>query len=237
MNDDLKLKEIQSKVLARVQSGNVRMRSRAYFLVRVIATGVVAFFALSTSAFILSFIMFSIHASGQQLLLGFGFQGILTFFLLFPWFHLALDLLLVLLLEWLVQGFRFGYRFSFVSLFVWVFIASAALGFLIGITPLHTMLLDEADQGRPPLGGMYEHIRDPHHDLGIFRGTVIAAQNNVVVVDHYDGDHDPDDGSWTVRIPADTPLPQKGDRVYIYGTSTSDHVIDAYGIQPLSPEQ
>lgn len=236
MNHELDLKEMQQKVLARVKAGDVRMRSRAYFLVRLIATIVVALIALSLSAFILSFIVFSIHASGQQFLLGFGMQGLITFLALFPWLHLAIDLALIVLLEWLLQGFRFGYRFSLLSVFAGVFFASAILAFALGMTPLHQMLLDEADQGRPPLGGMYEHIRDPHHELGIFRGTVLSVADGVAVLGHDDLDHDRDDGTWQVHLPPSAPAPRQGDRVFIFGTST-DHTINAYNIELLSPEQ
>ncbi len=237
MSDDTIQQHIHEQVLSRVKSGSVHMRSRAYFFLRVTTTAVTALLVLGISSLILSFIGFSIHASGQDILLGFGARGIGTFFALFPWPLFIADLLLMLALEWCLQGFRFGYRFSLVSIFVLTFAMSWFLGFLIELTPLHDSLLSAADRGELPIaGGLYEHIRDPHHDLGIFRGTVFSVQNGQVMIGHDDGDHDPDDGTWTVALPPDTPPPQVGDRMLVFGSSTGSQV-DAYGIEHLSPEQ
>jgi len=228
-------REIQKNVLERIKAA--RMHTRAYFVVRFLFTAAVALLALAVSAFVLSFIVFSVHESGEQFLLGFGLQGVATFFVLFPWLSLAADVALLFLLEWLLQGFKFGYRISLLSVFLCVLAASALLAIIVDLTPIHGALLDQADRGSLPIvGEMYEGIRGSHEGQGIFRGTVTSVQGNDITITHNDGDHDADDGTWTVALPQGGPAFQVGDRVYVFG-SLNGQTVRAYGIEKLSPDQ
>jgi len=237
MNDQNLQQEIQQKVLERIKSGKVRMHPRAYFVVQIIVTLAVAVLALALSVFVLSFIIFSIHGSGEQFLLGFGSRGVATFLMLFPWVMLIIDLAIIFLLEWLLQGFKLGYRISLLSVFLGVFILSALLAVIVDLTPIHQVLLGRADEGDLPIiGQLYESIRDSHEGQGIFRGTIVSIQGNEITITHNDGDHDADDGTRTVILPQDAPQLQIGDRVYVYGNGSGDQ-IQAYGIELLSPDQ
>lgn len=238
MNEHDLQQKIQKKVLERVRGGGAHMHTRAYFIARVVAAAAVAVLALLVSSFVLSFVVFSIHESGEQFLLGFGGRGLATFFSLFPWLSLIADIAILFLLEWLLQGFKLGYRVSLLGVFLGVLISSAVLAALIGLTPVHSMLLDRADRGElPVVGEIYESIRDSHGDQGVFRGTVTSMQGDQIVITHNDADHDADDGTWTVIVPGNgVPPLQIGDRVYVFGNSNGQ-VVQAYGIQKLSPDQ
>lgn len=229
--------QIRREVLARIASGRTHVRSRVYFVARVALTALTALIALALSTFVLSFIVFSLHESGEQFLLGFGASGVLAFLQLFPWIPLAIDLLLLVLLEWLLQGFRFGYRFSLVTVFLAVFVASALLAFALNLTPVHPALLSDADHhDLPVIGPMYENIRGSHAGQGVYRGTVGSSSPHEFILGHDDGDHDEDDGTWTVIPPAGSPPPPPGSRVFVFGTAHGT-TIQAAGIQPLSPDQ
>lgn len=239
MNNDNLQKKIEQKVLERLRGGKIAMRSRAYFATRVTLTIAVSLLILMCSAYILSFIAFSIHESGEQFLLGFGGRGIRTFFALFPWLALLADIALILFLEWLLQKFKFGYRISLLALFGAAAAASALIAFAIGLTPLHGNLLDLADRGNlPVLREMYEGIRDSHRDQGVLRGTIISIQGNRIVITHDDRDHDADDGTRTVILPVgySTTMFSIGERVYVFGAAAST-TIQAYGVNQLSPDQ
>ena len=54
---------INNEVLERIKSGKAHMHPRAYFVAQIIVTVAVAVLALALSAFVLSFIIFSIHES------------------------------------------------------------------------------------------------------------------------------------------------------------------------------
>ncbi len=152
MNENDLQQKIREKVLERIKRG-VPMRSRAYFVVRAAASAVVSLLVLALSAYILSFITFSVHESGEQFLLGFGGRGLQTFFVLFPWLPTTLDIVLILFLEWLLQGFRFGYRLSLATLFGAVLVISTVAAALISATPFNGQLLGLADRGRLPIIG------------------------------------------------------------------------------------
>lgn len=229
--------QIQNGVLEKIREGRVRMRPRAFFVARLTITILVATLVLVISALVISFIFFSLHESGEQFLLGFGSNGIITFLLLFPWATLLLDIVALFVLEWLLQSFKFGYRVSLLSIFLGIFVCSTVLGFLVILTPLHRTLLNQADQGALPLiGEMYESIRDSHSDKGVFRGSIRSIQDNKIVLVHDDSDRDEDDGTRTIILPSQYPALNVGDRVYVFGTPVGE-VIQARGIQKLSPEQ
>ena len=230
---------VQQKVLERLNRGDVHMRSRTYFLSRIVLAAALSLLVLILSAYVLSFVAFSIHESGEQFLLGFGVQGIETFFALFPWVSIIIDIVLIGILEWLLQSFKFGYRISLLFLLVIVIVASALLASAIALTSLHMSLLGMADRNElPVVGEMYESIRDSHDNEGIFRGSVTSIQGNVIVITHNDSDHDADDGTRTIILPSgySTSTLNIGDRVYVFGTATGT-VIQALGVKPLSPDQ
>lgn len=234
MNDQF-THDIQQKVLARVHRGEVQVRPRIYFVLRIAALITLALLALVLSAFVLSFIAFSIHESGEDLLLGFGGRGIFTFITLFPWVELLLDILVVLALEWVLQGFRFGYRVSLATLFGTVLAGSAVLAVAFYFAPVHSLLLDRADQGELPfLGDIYEQVHDSHADQGVFRGTVTSIQGNTIIISHDDHDHDVDDGTRTVALPPNHPPLSVGDKVYVFGSPNGQEV-RADGVGRLPP--
>ena len=231
---------IAQKVLEKVRTGDVHMHTKAYFIFRMALTALLAILTLAVSVWVVSFIFFSIHESGELFLLGFGSRGALVFLSLFPWLSLIVDLGLLLLLEWLLQGFKFGYRISLFSIFLGILFFSIVLGIAFNFLPVHSMLLDRADNDQLPiLGEMYESIRDSHQDQGVFRGTVVSLQGSQFVIAHTDLDHDSDDGTRTVSMQPGTVLTTPlriGERVYVLGNLV-DGVIQARGIEELSPDQ
>lgn len=239
MNTDTLEQRIRQKVIDRVERGGVTMRSRAYFVARAGAAIAVSVLVLLLSAYVLSFIVFSIHESGEQFLLGFGRRGVQTFFTLFPWTILGVDIASIAFLEWLLQSFKFGYRISLLALFGAIVLVSILLASTINLTPLHGDLLERADHGNLPIiGEMYERIRDSHGDEGVFRGTIAAIQGNQITIMHDDNDHDADDGTRIVILPTgySTTTFSVGERVYVFGRAGST-TVEAYGLNRLSPDQ
>jgi hypothetical protein len=212
---------IQQNVLEKIKTGEVRKVPRVYFMLRILATLFVAILLLASSALVASFIFFSLHESGEQFLLGFGFQGIVVFLKLFPWLCLAFDVALVFLLEWLLQGFKFGYRIPLLNIFIGLLVASGVLGGLLALTPLHPDLLHLSDDHQLPiLAPAYEQIFDSHDAEGVCRGVVLSVGTSTFEIQHNDEDHDADDGTFTVPLPPNGagPMLQVGQRVLVFGT-------------------
>ncbi len=228
MNQDHSTNSIEKAVLDKVREGKVRRRPRSSFIVHVLATMAVSVLLLVASAFVISFIIFSIHESGEQFLLGFGLRGVEVFLTLFPWLLVIVVIVLVLLLEWLLQRFKFGYRTPLLNIFLGIGGISILLGTLISFTPLHSILLGFADKDQLPLlGQTYEHIFDHHEDKGISRGKVISVGQDSFVMQHDDQDHDHDDATFTIRITPGSgiPMPQIGDQVLVFGQPVNDYIV------------
>jgi hypothetical protein len=225
---------IQDTVLQKIREGAIRARPKSYFAMRLTATIFVAVCALIISIFVMSFVLFSLGESGEQFLLGFGYSGILTFLSLFPWMLVGIDIGVVIILEWLVKGFRFGYRISFLMIFIYLFAVSAILAVVVTFTPVHQALLEKADEGSlPVIGELYEHIRDPHTDKGVFRGTVTSVHGDQITLDHDDRDQDGDDGLRTIVLPPNSPSLYIGEHIYVFGEPESATTIRVQGISTL----
>ncbi|MDR3571671.1 MAG: hypothetical protein P4L81_05780 [Candidatus Pacebacteria bacterium] len=235
MNEQDLQKRIRENVLERVK--RVPIRSRAYFIARIALSAIVSLFVLALSAYVLSFIAFSLHESGEQFLLGFGIRGIQTLFVLFPWVPTIADILLVIFLEWLLQGFKFAYRIPLITLFAVVFTMSGVLAAGIYSTPLNGQLLGLADRGNLPLiGQAYEDIHNSHHDAGVFRGTITAITGDQITVSHNDYDRDLDDRALTIALPAGyaTSTLSIGEQVFVLGTPNGP-VVQADGMEEMPP--
>jgi len=236
MNDHNPDKSISEAVLNKIRAGTVRRRSRMYFMLRVIAAVTISILLLVVSALVVSFILFSLHESGEQFLLGFGWQGIRVFFQLFPWVYAVVAVLLSILLEFLLKGFKFGYRLPLLNIFGGIVGVSIVLGIGIALTPLHSFLLHTADADRLPLvGPLYEHIFDPHEQQGACRGTVASIGTESFVLQHSDQDHDHDDRSFTIRMPHNNAsLLKAGQHVLVFCEPQPDGTFSAKNIEILS---
>lgn len=237
MNENHKKDSIQQSVLDKIRAGTIRRRPRWQFMLRIVSAVIVAALLLIFSALVISFILFSLHESGEQFLLGFGVHGIEVFLSLFPWLFALIALGLIILLEWLLQGFKLGYRIPLLNIFLGIMGVSIILGALISSTPLHTTLLRISDKNElPVIGAPYQHVLDHHEDQGISRGKVISVGQDEFVLQHDDHDRDTDDGTFTIRVPADgsVPLPHVGDQVLVFGEPEQGY-IQASNIQMLPP--
>lgn len=227
---------LREQVLDKIGRGDVHMHSRLYFILRLILTGGVAVFVFLLSALIASFILFSLHESGEAFLLGFGSRGILTFLALFPWALFVVDVIAILVLRFLIGGFRIIYRFSFTTMLSVLIALSVGFAFLINLTSLHTDLRERADNDDLPLvAPLYQRISIPQEEQGEFRGTIVRIEGRIITIEHDDNDHDYDDGVRRVLVPASIDPAQFsiGDVLYVAG-EYEDGLIEAYGIERLS---
>ena len=224
-------------VLAKIRAGEVRMRSKGFFMARAALTTALIILILILSSTIASFVLFSLRETGHEFLLGFGGRGIAAFFALFPWPLLSVDLALLFLLDWLLRGFSFGYKYSFVSVFLALFIASTLLALVINATAFHRTLESHADHGDLPVAGLfYEETRREHHEFGIFRGVVESVGTSSFVMAHDNRDQDVDDPSFTVYLPPNTPFAYSiGTRVFVLGNPIGSTTIRAEQVRVFLP--
>ena len=240
-NNHLQKGDVRDTVLERIRSGNVRMRSRIFFIAKTILVCVVVILVSLLSILIASFIFFALRVGGHESLLGFGPRGIIPFLALFPWPLLLLDVVLLAFLEMLLREFRFAYRRSLLYLFLGLVAVVGGLGLLIDAQTKfnHDRFMD-AQEGRlpPPLRGAYTGARGmPPERLGVYRGFVTQVDQATFSMTHNDQDQDLDDRRFTVVPPPGFPLSQisPGDHIYVAGDHAGG-VIHAYGIRVLTDQ-
>lgn len=224
---------LKDKILEEIKSGEVKMRPRLYFTLKLVAVIVLTTGILCISVFILNFIVFGLRVSEHEALLGFGGRGLLMFIALFPWALVLGDIILIACLRLLLRHFQFGYKFPTLHLLAGLFFLSAILGFVADrATPLNDRLQAHHDRLPAPLNNFYDDADDqPGRGSGICRCQIVSIDNNVLVVS------DTQDGSTTLRIvlPMDNPHATTsgltiGDIVFIAGRE-HDGFIDAFGMR------
>jgi len=236
-------------VLDKIQAGDVRMKSKSYFIAKMVMIIVVALLVLLTSAFFVSFISFSLRASGRLILLGYGWQGLKIFLITFPWGLFLVDLILAVILERMLRSFKFGYRSPLVYLFGGVLVVVVVAGVAIdNETPFHSLVWHAERNGNMPaflFGGLYNNVRQPPHNEGVFRGTVVFMNIATpggpafLILKSDDQDSDIDDSAttsevWKVILPPNFNQAASidvsiGERVLVAGNVFPDGV-HAYGI-------
>ncbi len=188
------------ELLKKIKEGQISMRPKVFFTLKVALLCLVALFILLISAFIISFIFFGLVISGRMLLLGFGFRGILLFILAFPWLLFAIDILLMASLDWLLKKFTFGYRSPLLYLVVGSSVIVIAAGCLITTTSIHRDILHREERKNPMplfgpmLGGFYHGLRTPPKNQGVFRGNVISTTTDGFILSDEKSDNDSDFG-------------------------------------------
>ncbi|MEK7588324.1 MAG: hypothetical protein AAB438_00720 [Patescibacteria group bacterium] len=226
---------IKDKILNEIQSGDISMRPRFQFTLRLIALSALTFFILLISVFILTFISFSARISHHDELLGFGFRGFLAFLLVFPWFFLIVDIILIFLLERCLRNFKFGYRFPVFYLFL--VLLSAVLIFGLGLdrgTSFNDSILERREHLPRPIGNFYNQANRPMiKGEGLCFCKILAIGNKKLIVE------DSRKGGTVIDVllPNDLPLEifeslTIGDTVLIAGQER-DGVIEAFGIRNI----
>lgn len=226
--------DFKKQVLERIKAGKISMRPKAFFVAKIISIAVLSIILLALSIFVLSFVFFSIHESGEQFLLGFGERGLMTFIILFPWWTLLLTIVFIFILEYLLHSFKFGYKIPILGIFLVILTVTAIAGVLFNLTPIHSNLLQSADKNELPIiGRIYEAVHDAHQEKGVYRGLVVSINGNKIVITHKDNDLDTDDGTWTIIAPSNFDMSsiKIGDKLYVAANTDSGGDIEAYGIQ------
>jgi len=229
-------KGIQANVLEKIRDNELTMRSNTYFAIKLAAFIVVVVALLTALTLLFSFILFSIRASGEASLIGFGSHGFALFIGLFPWKLLFLNIALILLCGLLLRSFRFGYKTPVSFLFLGIVLIAVFFG--LGIdegTSFHDRLLRRADNHRLPFfNDLYEGVRvPPPQSQGVYRGTIVGIEGNVLTVNV---DNPLGIGTTTslhVIFPDDqaTSSVKIGDRIFIAGEPAVNGEIHASGIR------
>lgn len=239
--ENIQTNNIREQILGKIKSGEVNMKPKYYFMLRLCLLAMTIFFAFLLSTILVSYVLFSIEVSGQVFLLGFGAKGFYNFFMALPWFILILDIILVVFIDWLLKSFRFGYNSPILILFVVTLVSITSLGSLLNFTSFHKSLMQRAEKKNLPFAeSFYVGLRKSHTTQGIFRGEIVSIGGTTTFFMKYndfDFDNLGQDETIEVFVPqgmdiyAISLLP--GDKVFIAGEKISGG-IRAYGVRKLT---
>lgn len=230
-------KKIEIEVLKKIESGQVKMRPKSFFYIKVIISVLSIFFGLIVSALLLSYIFYSTRISGNLNLLGFGSKGIYEFMMLFPWLIVVLDVLVLLFVDWLLRSFKFGYKSSVIYLFLGTLVVMTLLSTLVNFTKFNKAMMYRAEYDRLLLGNnLYGSIRRSHSSRGLFFGYVESINNKSIILVHTDYK-----GSKTLDRIEVILSPELihlnsikiGDNVFVAGVVSPTSQVKAYGISKI----
>ena len=238
LKNNIGINNLRDNVFKKIEAGEVSMKPKSYFLLKVAVLIFVVFVTFVISVFLISYILFSVQAAGHMFLLGFGTRGLYEFIVIFPWFLLLVDAFLLLFLDFLLKRFRFGYHSPIIYLFLVTLGIITVFGSIVYRTPLHKDLMYEAEGNHLPFArGMYDGLRKSHRKVGIFRGEIASTSGNIFTIKYDDYDTPGEDEPLEIVAPPGVEvgvLLHVGDKVFVAG-DVVDGQFRAYGVHKLIP--
>ncbi len=234
MNNKIK-NSLTSRILNRLKSGEVKMRPKGYFILRAVLVALITCLVALFVLYLVSFIFFSLRASGVWFLPGFGFGAMGVFIKSLPWSLILIALILIVVLELFVKRFGFAYRRPILYSVLVIVVFTLLGSLLIAKTPLHSDIFLRAHQGKlPPLAG------------GFYRGFGMPKLPDVhfgVVCDIGDNEFclETDEGETLVILVASTTAFSLGaditedDRVVVLG-KRDDSRVEASAVRRIEEE-
>ena len=169
---------IAEKVVSKIERGELKMRSRAYFIAKLLlVVGLLVLFFLLLLYFG-SLIVFVLRINDILLFHGIGFYATRNILLSFPWYLVFLIFTLILLISVIGRKFKFVYRSPFIISLVAILIMVVVSSFLIEKSSLHYSFFRLAEKEKlPVVGKMYRNLGNINIDDAYF-GVILEKQND-----------------------------------------------------------
>jgi len=228
------LKSIGENVINKIKSGEIKMKPRIYFILRTVfwVSGVLLSFLFII--YLISFIVFSLRASGVWFLPRFGLPAAGIFLKSLPWLLIVLALISIAALEIFTKHFTFVYRRPILYSLLGIILIVLAVGLFVGRTSFHPNLFwNMRDR---PFSGVAPFYRDygaPRFN-NIHYGVVSEITENGFKIDTARGEN------IEIIIKSKNPLQQLsdievGDTIIAIG-DRSDHVVNAFDVREIEKD-
>jgi len=227
-------KSIKERILEKIETGQVKMRPKIYFLLKTMLIVGGIFLISGFIIFLISFIHFHLRITGLWYLPSFGFRGLGIYFRLLPWFLILISLILILILEILAKRFSFVWRRPIFYSLLAIILISLVGGFIINKTPFHSRLFFQARQGKLPLmAPAYRQFGMPKFE-DVHRGIVEKLTENGFLL------RKTDDELLKIILTPDTQFPfgkeiKIDDSVVVIG-KRDDNTVRAFGIRKIDDQ-
>lgn len=223
--------EITNKVLEQIKTGQIKMRSRSYFIARTTALVLLVSLTALLAWFLFSLIFFVLFRHGALYLPLFGLAGLWALCASFPWFVFGLGVIFFILLDKLVNNFSVAYRRpTLYTLLVVVGLLALGLG-LTHATGLNSQFHQFIkDANLPGLRRLYDASED-RLARTLFWGRVEETNNDRFVITTSEGERQ------VLKIQPDTrysdgPGIKTGETV-IVGARQNGGQFEVYGIKKI----
>lgn len=227
---------IKDEVLKKIQTGQISMRSKAYFLIKLGFLSILTVLITVVSIFLLSFVLFSSSLDGSLFLVRFGGSGLYNFVLTLPWYLLLVLIFLLILLDLLLKSFSFGYKSPAVFLLGGTFLVITGLSTLVNFTPFHQSIMDRVEKDKTlPFHNIYDGVDSRYQKPGTWKGYVGKINGNSFKFKYVIGIKGEFGEAEVFAVNEITVVGKlaEGDLVFVAG-NILDNRIMAYGIKKLN---
>lgn len=230
MSDDF-----SKQVIKVIESGNVKMRPRWYFVMRDVLAGVATVILLLMAVYLASFIVFILHQDGAWFVPVFGLAGWYSLFNALPWVLILLTTGFVISLALFGRRYASSYQWPLLYSLLGIFFLVAAASFLFVQTSFSQALFDG------PISRDFPFLNEYYPGFGILspndihRGVVIATTTDGFLLEDA-----MDDRTSSVVLTMATTFPVQGavkprDAVVVFGERNASGTILAAGVETLLP--
>jgi hypothetical protein len=229
-------KSMGAAVFEKIKNGQVKMHPRIYFVLKSILAVFAIVFSVLFILYLVSFIIFSLRASGTWFMPKFGFPGLKIFFAHLPWILIVVAAAFVVLLEVFAKRFNFIYRKPILYSFLSILLMAMIGGFLLEKTPLHSVLFSKARAGNfPGMGYIYREFGGAPKMREGQLGVIITVFENGYIIEKPDGVTTTITTTGKTRIHDEEESIIEGDKIVVMGMPTSEGV-EAFEIREIKED-
>lgn len=225
---------VSDHVIHAIKSGEVKMRSRWYFLAYNVLAALAIVIILLIAVYLASFIIFVLHEDGAWFVPVFGLTGWYALFSALPWVLIMLSAGFIVVLAWLGRRYSSSYQWPLLYSLLGIFFLVSAAGFLFVQTSFSQQFFDA-----PFLVGI-PILSEYYPEIGVFspndvhRGTIIRIVSAGFLLQGEFG------VTSTIVINKKTQFPISGavelnDVIVVFGDRSPTGTIFAAGIEKLLP--
>jgi hypothetical protein len=178
MNKENDKKLIRENIVSKIESGEIEMRSKSYFILKSFLVFGSLFLFFLFALYIGSLVVFVLRVNNILFFYGIGFHGIKTVIFSFPWYLVLLSLILIIFLEIIGKNFRVVYQKPLIYSLIVIMILSFTGSILVDSFAMHDSLFKMAKEERLPVGGrMYRNLGNLDIENAYF-GEILEKENN-----------------------------------------------------------
>ncbi len=225
---------VLDNVLKKIETGEVKMKPRWYFVLRGILFLMLIIIGLLMTLYLVSFVLFVLHYTGVWFMPVFGIKGIKVYLLSIPWMLVVVGLFFIVLLEFMVKQYAFAYKRPLIYSLLGILVLILFGSFFVFRAGFHQDFFRRAYENKLLFAShMYRQFglrkfRDIH------RGIIKEIRDEGFIIENYLGEN------LLVIVSSETRLPSGiifdiGDNVVVLG-ERDDSVVKAFGVRKIGDE-